>query len=100
MPYCAAGPSRPKHNVLVPQVFVTEDAHGRIKSTGMLYQMARGLVRRLGDALHAGDIALPDRGFCSYADIARLLHRGVQSLFRLQEEESTVNLGGGLDFTS
>ena len=41
------------------------------------------LVRRLGDALHAGDIALADRGFCSYADIARLLHRGVHSLFRL-----------------
>jgi len=44
------------------------------------------LVRGLGDALQAGDIALADRGFCSYADIARLLSRGVHSLFRLHSQ--------------
>jgi hypothetical protein len=43
------------------------------------------LVRRLGDALHAGDVALADRGFCSYADIALLRRRGVDSVFRLHQ---------------
>jgi len=40
--------TRPKHNVLVPQVFVTKEARGRIKSTEMLYHMAHGLDRELG----------------------------------------------------
>jgi len=43
------------------------------------------LVRRIGGALHAGDVALADRGFCSYADIALLRRRGVDSVFRLHQ---------------
>jgi len=39
--------TRPKHNILVPQVFVTKEARGRIKSTEMLYHMARGLDKGL-----------------------------------------------------
>ena len=44
------------------------------------------LFRRIADAIVAGEIALADRYICSYADIARLVRRGVQSVFRLHRQ--------------
>jgi len=41
------------------------------------------LFRRISEAILAGEVALADRYFCSYADIARLRRRGVQTVFRL-----------------
>jgi len=41
------------------------------------------LSRRIGEAIEPDDVLVADRGLCSYADIARLLSRGVDSLFRL-----------------
>lgn len=41
------------------------------------------LFRRIGEAIQPGDVVVADGYFCSYADIARLLRRGVHSLFRL-----------------
>jgi hypothetical protein len=41
------------------------------------------LFRRISEAIVAGEVAMADRYFCSYADIARLLRRGVQTVFRL-----------------
>jgi hypothetical protein len=41
------------------------------------------LFRRIGEAIEPGDVLVADRGFCSYADIARLLQRGVNTVFRL-----------------
>lgn len=51
---------------------------------GALQDHERTLWRRLWDLLAPGDIALADRGFCSFADYALLLRRGVDSLMRLQ----------------
>ena len=44
------------------------------------------LFRRIADAILPGEIAVADRYFCSYADIARLRSRGVHSLFRLHSQ--------------
>lgn len=41
------------------------------------------LFRRLWDKLKAGDVVLGDRGFCSYAALAALVARGVDSVMRL-----------------
>ena len=41
------------------------------------------LFRRLYPHLKPGDVALGDRAFGSYADICLLLHRGVDSVFRI-----------------
>lgn len=50
----------------------------RGKKTGEL-----SLFRSLHDTLQPGDLALGDRLFCTYCDIARLQARGVDSVFRL-----------------
>lgn len=60
-------------------------------STGMLLDYAKGnkhdhdlqLWRRLLGQFRSGDLAIADRGFCSYVLIALLLRREVQSLLRL-----------------
>jgi hypothetical protein len=62
-------------------------------STGALLKTARGtlheaelrLASRLWDCLEKGDVLLADRGFCSYALIARLLLRGVDSVMRFNQ---------------
>lgn len=41
------------------------------------------LFRNLWSQLKEGDVLLTDRGFCSYANVASLLKRGVDSVFRL-----------------
>jgi hypothetical protein len=65
-------------------------------ATGALLGVAQGalavhertLWRRLWDLLKRGDIALADRGFCSYADYCLLLQRGVDSVMRLHQRRS------------
>ena len=60
-------------------------------ATGALLDYAKGnqhqhelsLLQKLLDQFKAGDLALADRGFCSYALLALLFLRGVPSLFRL-----------------
>jgi hypothetical protein len=62
-------------------------------STGVLLHYAKAnkhqhevrLLWKLLDRLTPGDLALADRGFCSYVLIALLLRRGVQGLFRLHQ---------------
>jgi len=59
--------------------------------TGALVDLAMGALRvgetilfhRIWGSLEAGDVAVADRHFCSYADIALLRARGVESVFRL-----------------
>lgn len=51
--------------------------------TGDLAVNERTLFRRLWDHLAADDIVLGDRGFDAYADMALLLQRRVDSIFRL-----------------
>jgi len=59
--------------------------------TGALVDLALGalavgetlLFHRIWDSLEAGDVAVADRHFCSYADIALLRARGIESVFRL-----------------
>jgi len=41
------------------------------------------LFRRLWDRLQCGDVLLGDRGFCSYATLAALLQRGIDSVMRI-----------------
>lgn len=60
-------------------------------SSGALLEHASGdlhvhesqLFRQLWDSLQKGDVILADRGFCSYAAIASLEVRGVDSVMRL-----------------
>ncbi len=68
-------------------------------AVGRKREHERHLFRRLWDLFRPGDVALGDRGFChalqsrpglrgsltfgSYADIARLLERDVESVFRI-----------------
>ena len=49
----------------------------------------RTLFRRLWNHFQAGDVALTDRGFISFADIALLLERGVDSVMRKNARLST-----------
>jgi len=64
-------------------------------ATGMLLRVAAGPMRAHDMAktpeaeadLAPGDVALGDRGFCSYAHIARLLARGIDSVFRLHQKQ-------------
>jgi hypothetical protein len=59
--------------------------------TGALVDLALGalavgetlLFHRIWGSLDAGDVAVADRHFCSYADIALLRAQGVESVFRL-----------------
>jgi hypothetical protein len=53
--------------------------------TGTLHQHESVLFRELWRHLHKGDVVLADRGFCSYAAMARLTQRGVDSVMRLHQ---------------
>lgn len=55
---------------------------------GNKHQHELGLLRQLLDRFHRQDLALADRGFCSYGLIALLALRGVASLFRLHAARS------------
>ena len=52
---------------------------------GTMYQAEPRLCRALWPALEKGDVLLADRGFCSYAIIARMLAKGVDSVLRLHQ---------------
>jgi hypothetical protein len=52
---------------------------------GNKHQSELSLWRKLMDQFQAGDLAVADRGFCGYAQIAWLLARGVHSVFRLHQ---------------
>jgi hypothetical protein len=52
---------------------------------GTMYQAEGRLVRALWSLFKQGDVALADRGFCSFAMIARLLANGVDSVMRLHQ---------------
>lgn len=62
-------------------------------STGVLLDYAKAnkhqhelrLLWKLLEGFKPGDLAIADRGFCSYVMIALLLWRGVQGLFRLHQ---------------
>ena len=62
-------------------------------ATGVLLDYAKGnkhqhelrLLWNLLDQFKPGDLAVADRGFCSYVLLALLLRRGVASLFRLHQ---------------
>jgi hypothetical protein len=62
-------------------------------TTGVLLDYAKGnkhqhelrLLKGLLDPFRRGDLAVADRGFCSYVLLALLLARGVPSLFRLHQ---------------
>jgi len=62
-------------------------------AVGRKREHERHLFRRLWDLFRPGDVALGDRGFCSYADIARLLERGVESVFRIFNREVDFRRG-------
>jgi len=52
-------------------------------ATGTLQQHESRLFRSLWEKLDAGDVMLGDRGFCSYAALARLAQRKVDCVMRL-----------------
>jgi hypothetical protein len=62
-------------------------------STGVLLDYTQGnkrqheltLLQKLLDQFKAGDLALADRGFCTYTLLALLFRRGVHCLFRLHQ---------------
>ena len=54
------------------------------------------LFQQLWDALNPGDLAVTDRGFCSFGTFAGLLARGVDSLMRLPEKKIRVAIGSQL----
>jgi hypothetical protein len=66
-------------------------------ATGVLLDYAKGnkhqhelrLLWKLLDHFKPGDVALADRGFCSYVLLALLGLRGVPSLFRLHQRRPT-----------
>jgi hypothetical protein len=61
--------------------------------TGMITKMLSAPLRthdmagvaELHPELHAGDVLVADRGFCSYAHLALLLQRGVHGLLRIHQ---------------
>src|SRR3990172_7439027 len=55
---------------------------------GSLYDHERTLLRRLWNYLKPGDVALADRGFCSYADFFLLAKRGVDSVMRKNQRRT------------
>jgi hypothetical protein len=57
-------------------------------ATGNKHQHELRLLLRLLDWFKLGDLALADRGFCSYWLMALLWQRQVQSLFRLHQSRS------------
>jgi hypothetical protein len=66
-------------------------------TTGVLLDYAKGnkhqhelrLLKGLLDQFRGGDLAVADRGFCSYVLLALLLWRGVFSVFRLHQRRPT-----------
>jgi hypothetical protein len=54
-------------------------------ATGTLHQHESVLFRELWRDLHKGDVILADRGFCSYAALARLAERGIDSVMRVHQ---------------
>lgn len=66
-------------------------------TTGVLLDYAKGnkhqselrLLKGLLDQFKSGDLAVADRGFCSYVLLALLLRRGVHALFRLHQSRPT-----------
>jgi hypothetical protein len=52
---------------------------------GTQHVSERKLFQKLFPCFRPGDIALTDRGFCSYVDIARLLRAGVDTVMRLHQ---------------
>lgn len=52
-------------------------------ATSDLHVHESQLFRQMWDRLERGDIILADRGFCSYATMANLCRRGVDSVMRL-----------------
>jgi hypothetical protein len=65
-------------------------------ATGVLLDYAKGnkheseqrLLKRLLDQFQPGDLAVADRGFCTYVLLSLLLRRKVASLFRLHQNRS------------
>jgi len=65
-------------------------------ATGVLLDCAKGnkhqqelsLLWKIFDQFRRGDLALGDRGFCSYVVMALLWQRGVPGLFRLHQRRS------------
>jgi hypothetical protein len=66
-------------------------------ATGVLLDYAKGnkhqselrLLKGLLDPFKAGDLAVADRGFCTYVLLALLLQRGTHSLMRLHQSRSS-----------
>jgi hypothetical protein len=54
-------------------------------TTGDLHVHESQLFRQLWENLEKGDVILADRGFCSYAAIASLALRGIDSVMRLHQ---------------
>jgi Transposase DDE domain len=62
--------------------------------TGMVLQMLAAPLRThdlskvvgLHPELRPGDVLVADRGFCSYAHLALLVHAGVQAVFRIHQK--------------
>ena len=54
-------------------------------ATGNLHVHESLLFRGLWPKLKAGDVVLADRGFCSYAALASLRQRGIDSVMRLHQ---------------
>lgn len=62
-------------------------------ATGRKGSHERHLFRKLWEIFRPGDVALGDRGFCSYADIARLHAMGVHSVFRILNRDVDFRRG-------
>lgn len=66
-------------------------------SSGALLDVAEGnqhihesrLFRKQYDLFNEGDVALTDRGFCSYSSIAELLAKGVDTVMRIHHARPT-----------
>ena len=54
-------------------------------AAGTLHQHESILFRTLWERLEKADVMLGDRGFCSYAALARLSQRGIDSVMRLHQ---------------
>ncbi|MCA9285772.1 MAG: IS4 family transposase [Phycisphaerales bacterium] len=55
---------------------------------GPLHDSEQKLFRTILDRFRPGDVALADRYYCSYVDIARLRERGADVVFRLHQRRS------------
>jgi hypothetical protein len=62
---------------------------GALLDAGMdsLRVQERTLFHRIWGSLHAGDVLVTDRGFCSYADIVLLKSRDIDSVMRLHQKK-------------